>query len=226
MHLRLLLGCGCQVRFSIRLEEISSSLSQVPPFPPLSIRNYLLIISSVFLLIHIFCPSHSSREMAAVWSLQTNPFRGTERWPLSLSPVLLVALSPPWNQRGFPGLKTRKKQNGNEFYQPVDKRNSPSQSGLHFGNEASTVFLQSPLASCLQINWRCNHNLPGWILAHHFETAKLERDFSWCKVSWSSSGSQQDEYWIHHIPHSACSVSQIYCWHNSTFRDGTADHIF
>lgn len=92
--------------------------------------------------------------------------------------VLLVALSPPWNQRGFPGLKTRKKQNGNEFYQPVDKRNSPSQSGLHFGNEASTVFLQSPLASCLQINWRCNHNLPGWILAHHFETAKLERDFS------------------------------------------------
>lgn len=168
MHLRLLLGHGCQVRFSIRLEEISSSLSLVPPFSPLSIRNYLLIISSVFLLIQIFCPSLSSREMAPVWflvasSLQINPFRGTERWPLSLSPVLLVVLSPPWKQRGFPGLKRRKKQNGNEFYQAVDKRNSPSQSGLHFGNVASAVFLQSPLSSCLQINWRCNHNLPGWI---------------------------------------------------------------
>lgn len=63
-------------------------------------------------------------------------------------------------------------------------------------------------------------------LGPHFETVKLERDVSWCKVSCSSFGSQRDEYWIHHIPHSACSVSQIYCWHNSTFRDGTAHHIF
>lgn len=130
MHLRLFFGCGFQLRLSIRLEEISSSLSLLSFLNKELPSDYSRVCLPPGQLIQISCVPPVPKGKCHLFDLIPGGFFPSNKSiqgevPLWLSFVLLMALGPRWKQKAFPGLRARKKQNGSGFYQAVDSRNIP-----------------------------------------------------------------------------------------------------